>query len=141
MNDTQRSPESAPDREPFVVAATVPEGAVLEAERSALAMHQDPSLIRQNSTSKIGRGLEWVRPSDLIAAHSARLAGHGLNLQTDLARRVRDLPHRARTARQQARAVTTTDQESTVFDSFDVFNTSATSSQAVRNRTAGLGFR
>lgn len=141
MNYPQHSPESTPDREPFAVAATVPDGAVQEAERSALAMHQDPSLIRQNNTSKMGRGLEWVRPSDLIAAHSARLAGHGLNLQTDLAQRVRQLPHRASTAKRRGRPVTPSDREVTVFDSFDVFDTSATSSQAVRNRTAGLGFR
>lgn len=140
MNDTPFPTESIPDQEPFI-AATVPAGAVQDAERSALAMHQDPSLIRQNATSKIGRGLEWVRPSDLIAAHSAKLAGHGLNLQTDLAYRVRHLPHRASTARQQSRIITQPGQDTTVFDSFNVFSTPATSPQAVRNRTAELGFR
>lgn len=140
MNDTPFPPESVPDQEPFI-AATVPAGAVQEAEGSALAMHQDPSLIRQSTTSKVGHGLEWVRPSDLIAAHSARLAGRGFNFQADLAYRVRHLPLRARTARQQSRMITQPVQETTVFDSFNVFCTSATSPQAVRNRTAELGFR
>ncbi|MBL3690489.1 hypothetical protein D3226_11045 [Leucobacter chromiireducens subsp. chromiireducens] len=104
-------------------------------------MHQDPSLIRQSATSKVGRGLEWVRPSDLIAANSAKLAGRGLNFQADLAYRARHLPHRARAARQQSRMITRPGQDTTVFDSFNVFSTSITSPQAVRNRSAELGFR
>lgn len=34
-------------------------------------------------------GVEWVRPTDLIARQSARLAGRGLDLHTELARRTR----------------------------------------------------
>lgn len=36
-----------------------------------------------------GRGVEWVRPTDLIARQSSRLAGRGLDLHTELARRSR----------------------------------------------------
>lgn len=36
-----------------------------------------------------GRGVEWVRPTDLIARHSAHAAGRGLDFQTELARRTR----------------------------------------------------
>lgn len=34
-----------------------------------------------------GRGVEWVRPTDLIARESSRLAGAGINFQTELQRR------------------------------------------------------
>lgn len=36
-----------------------------------------------------GWGVEWVRPTDLIARHSSRLAGRGLDVHTELARRTR----------------------------------------------------
>jgi len=36
-----------------------------------------------------GRGVEWVRPTDLIARHSAPAAGRGLDFQAELARRTR----------------------------------------------------
>lgn len=36
-----------------------------------------------------GRGVEWVRPTDLIARQSSRLAGHGIDVHTELARRAR----------------------------------------------------
>ena len=35
------------------------------------------------------RGVEWVRPTDLIARHSAHAAGLGLDFQAELARRTR----------------------------------------------------
>lgn len=37
------------------------------------------------------RGVEWVRPTDLIARQSAALAGRGIDLHTELARRTRTL--------------------------------------------------
>ena len=40
----------------------------------------DPSAYR-------GRGVEWVRPTDLIARGSSRVAGAGINFQTELRRR------------------------------------------------------
>lgn len=36
-----------------------------------------------------GRGVEWVRPSDLIARHTSQLAGRGIDLHTALAARSR----------------------------------------------------
>ncbi|MFT4083196.1 MAG: hypothetical protein QM638_11485 [Nocardioides sp.] len=36
-----------------------------------------------------GWGVEWLRPTDLIARQSSRLAGRGLDLHTELARRTR----------------------------------------------------
>ena len=40
----------------------------------------DPTVYR-------GRGVEWVRPTDLIARGSSRVAGAGINFQTELRRR------------------------------------------------------
>ncbi|MBC9944746.1 hypothetical protein ICL81_09520 [Leucobacter sp. cx-328] len=36
-----------------------------------------------------GRGVEWVRPTDLMARSSARVAGAGINFQSELHRRTR----------------------------------------------------
>ena len=36
-----------------------------------------------------GRGVEWVRPTDLLARRSAHAAGRGLDFQAELARRTR----------------------------------------------------
>ena len=33
------------------------------------------------------RGVEWVRPTDLIARHGAALAGRGIDFEVELARR------------------------------------------------------
>lgn len=35
------------------------------------------------------RGVEWVRPSELVARHTAFLAGRGIDLHTELHRRTR----------------------------------------------------
>lgn len=50
------------------------------------------------------RGVEWVRPTDLIARHGATLSGRGIDFEAELARRARtpianrmhDLADRAR---------------------------------------------
>ena len=45
-----------------------------EAERSAFAVHRDPSLTTTagDRSSRVGRGIAWVRPTDLIASSTAR---------------------------------------------------------------------
>lgn len=70
-----------------------------EADRSAFAVHRDPSLTSPGADpgSRVGRGIAWVRPTDLIASSTARIAGLGINFQTELAHRARraarsDLP-------------------------------------------------
>lgn len=35
------------------------------------------------------RGVEWVRPTDLLARHGAALAGRGIDFEIELARRTR----------------------------------------------------
>lgn len=118
-----------------------------DAERSAFAVHRDPSLSPSGAQSRMGRGIAWVRPSDLIASSTARLAGRGIDFQTELAHRVRKVPgqtyratrDRARDARDRraARAVS----ESSVFESFDVFEPQdrPRSSSWVRPSGIGLG--
>ena len=55
-----------------------------EAVRAAQVARDD----KQHSLVR-GRGVEWVRPTDLIARHSAHAAGRGLDFQAELARRTR----------------------------------------------------
>ena len=67
-----------------------------EAERSAFAVHRDPSLTRgTDQSSRAGRGIAWVRPSDLIASSTTRIAGRGIDLQVELAQSARRAPGQA----------------------------------------------
>ncbi|MBO0981589.1 hypothetical protein [Microbacterium sp. SD291] len=43
-----------------------------------------------NPASYRGRGVEWVRPTDLMARSGSRVAGAGINFQAELHRRTRD---------------------------------------------------
>ena len=45
--------------------------------------------VRERMDRVRGRGVEWVRPTDLIARQSAHAAGRGLDFQAELARRTR----------------------------------------------------
>jgi hypothetical protein len=72
-------PEETRDRpEPVEVTSTP------EAVRAAQVARDD----KQHALVR-GRGVEWVRPTDLIARHSAHAAGRGLDFQAELARRTR----------------------------------------------------
>ncbi len=77
-------------------------------EVSALARHGDPSVQKTATVTdavKRRSGVEWVRPSDLIASRSARVAGRGIDFQAELARRARQVPGQAyRGTRTAARA-------------------------------------
>lgn len=46
---------------------------------------------RLDSVAFLGRGVEWVRPRDLIARGGSRLAGAGINFQAQLSHRARQL--------------------------------------------------
>lgn len=121
-----------------------------EAERSAFAVHRDPSLTgtATDPGSRVGRGIAWVRPTDLIASSTARIAGRGINFQTELAHRARRAPgqtyrmtrDRARDFRER-RAERAAPAGSSVFESFDVFEPQGRprSSSWVRPSGTGLG--
>ena len=95
LPDSARSVSVEPRERPEPVEATT----VPEAVRAAQIARED----KQHAIVR-GRGVEWVRPTDLIARHSAHAAGRGLDFQAELARRtrtpigagVRRLGHRAR---------------------------------------------
>lgn len=57
-----------------------------EAIEAASVEHQRNS-VGINPASYRGRGVEWVRTTDLIARGSSRVAGAGINFQTELRRR------------------------------------------------------
>lgn len=83
---TGRRPSETPDRDRG-------EDTVGE-EASALARHRDPSRTTRRATDKApaGRGVEWVRPSDLMTRAGGRVAGRGIDFEAELARRARRLP-------------------------------------------------
>lgn len=70
-----------------------------ESETSALAQHRDPSLTTRDTGRDAAKrqrpGVEWVRPTDLMASRSARMAGRGIDFQAELARRARRVPGQA----------------------------------------------
>lgn len=69
-----------PKRErPEPVEATAP-----DAVRAAQVTREEKAhaLVR-------GRGVEWVRPTELMVRHSATVAGRGIDFQSELARRTR----------------------------------------------------
>ncbi|SJN10949.1 hypothetical protein FM113_10580 [Leucobacter sp. 7(1)] len=121
-----------------------------EAERSAFAVHRDPSLTTPGADpgSRVGRGIAWVRPTDLIASSTARIAGRGISFQTELAHRTRRaLGQTYRMTRDRARDIRDRRAEraapagSSVFESFDVFEPQdrPRSSSWVRPSGIGLG--
>lgn len=80
-----------------------------ESEASALARYRDPSLTKdsaaKDAAKKTRAGVEWVRPTDLMASHSARMAGRGIDFQAEFARRARRVPgHAYRSTRDGARS-------------------------------------
>lgn len=81
VTDPAREPTDVPGErpEPIEVAATTP-----EVVRAAQVTRHDKrhALVR-------GRGVEWVRPTDLMVRHSAIVAGRGIDFQAELSRRAR----------------------------------------------------
>lgn len=147
MND-QQIPQRELRREPEeLIAIPDAENASGEAERSAFAIHRDPSRTAGRSDRRVGRGIEWVRPSELIASSSARVAGRGIDFQTELARQARRASGQAiRAGRDEIRAVREraesrprrTQRTSPGLDEFDV-GYRRVSSSWVRPSGIGLG--
>ena len=81
---TEPDPARQVPREPRERTESVEATSTPEAVRVAQVARDDKhhAIVR-------GRGVEWVRPTDLIARHSAHAAGRGLDFQTELARRTR----------------------------------------------------
>lgn len=69
-------------------------------EVSELAKHGDPSRTKRaaaqlSEAGKPRRTVTWVRPTELIATATERLAGLGIDFQAELGRRARTLPVKA----------------------------------------------
>ena len=80
--EPRRDIEPVESVKPDVREGVVVPDAVKQAEASKRAAKERLGAVR-------GRGVEWVRPTDLIARHSAHAAGRGLDFQAELARRTR----------------------------------------------------
>lgn len=65
-------------------------------EISELVRHGDPSLARQplpsSGAERARSEVVWMRPTELVPAVTARVAGQGIDLESSLARRARALP-------------------------------------------------
>ena len=80
---------------PQTHVATAVQPTPTELSLESLAIHPDPSLPASGSVP-VGRGsgpgVGWVRLSDLGSLVGATVAGRGIDLQADLARRARRAP-------------------------------------------------
>ena len=82
------------DWENRLAAGTKTPDAVEAAEVSAFATHADPSQktrLMEAAKRVPGRGIEWVRPADLMTRAGSHVAGRGIDFQAELARRTRTL--------------------------------------------------
>lgn len=110
MNDTDPY-ERRLDRSPDDLVAQRHQGeASLEVtEVDALAVHRDPSQASPSATPDAtggpGRGVAWVRPTELAMQLGSGAAGRGIDLQTALATRARRSPA---TVARQSRRITRT---------------------------------
>ncbi|MCT1438719.1 hypothetical protein [Brachybacterium paraconglomeratum] len=82
--------ERAPEQDS---ARTTPEAVekteAPDAFRAARASHRRGTERQIPAGVRRARGVEWVRPTDLIARHGAALAGRGIDFEVELARRTR----------------------------------------------------
>lgn len=85
----QRRVESKNDRTAVEATekATTP-----DAVQAAKVSRGDNGEKTSQNTAQRARGVDWVRPTDLMAQHSAALAGRGTDFEVELARRARRLP-------------------------------------------------
>lgn len=83
-------------------------GSIVEAERSMLAVHGDPTVTTTEATASEPETdaeaqrrtqVRWVRPTDLAMQAGARATGWGLDLRAELVQRLQD----ARTVRKEQR--------------------------------------
>lgn len=80
MNTDEKTPD--PTAGDVAGAAGTPDAI----EASHTSRRVDPALNREH---RVGRGVEWVRPTDLMARTGSRMAGAGIDFQADMARRSR----------------------------------------------------
>ncbi|WP_454131411.1 hypothetical protein [Microbacterium lacticum] len=106
---TTMPPENAAPRREHPESPERPNRSGDGSEVSELARHGDPSAANktavETATGRRRSGVQWVRPSDLLAARLGRVAGQGIDFQAELARRARLVPgHAYRGTRAAARS-------------------------------------
>ncbi|WP_019158366.1 hypothetical protein [Brevibacterium senegalense] len=82
----KRAPEQDSARP---AAEAVEKSEAPDAVRAARASHRRETERNTPAEARRARGVEWVRPTDLIARHGAALAGRGIDFEVELARRTR----------------------------------------------------
>lgn len=60
-----------------------------DAVRATKLARADNGQKATQNTDRRAQGVDWVRPTDLMARHSAALAGRGIDFEVELARRTR----------------------------------------------------
>lgn len=101
MNTTDSPQHTDPRHDPQRIVPTSADEALSvprDRPESAVEVSTTPEAVRaaqvartekQHAAVVRDRGVEWVRPTDLMARHSANVAGRGLDFQAELARRTR----------------------------------------------------
>lgn len=93
--DTHPRPQVQDQPEP----QSLHDDATRESEVPEPARLGDPSVrekASETAAAKVSRpGVEWVRPTELVALRSAQVAGRGIDFQAELARRARKAPGQA----------------------------------------------
>ncbi|WP_449280374.1 hypothetical protein [Leucobacter sp.] len=91
QHPTDRRRQSADQDTPRGVREPAEETAP-EAIRAARAAQRNRGMDPKSvADARRARGVEWVRPADLLARQSATLAGRGIDFEVELARRTRNL--------------------------------------------------
>lgn len=83
-----RSPQPETDREATEPAESA---GTPEAVEAAKIGHRAEGTKTAQEARRV-RGVEWVRPTDLLARQSATVAGRGIDFEAELSRRTRRLP-------------------------------------------------
>ncbi|WP_238146742.1 hypothetical protein [Ornithinimicrobium murale] len=73
------------------VAKAPEEPSTPEAVQAAKTAHRNRAGKLTADSAQRARGVEWVRPTDLLARQSATVAGRGIDFEVELARRTRKL--------------------------------------------------
>ncbi len=84
----ERQPRPKPDRTPVGPAEKSETPDAVQAAKTARLRGNNDETPIQGAGRRV-RGVEWVRPTDLLTRHGAALAGRGIDFEVELARRTR----------------------------------------------------
>jgi hypothetical protein len=83
-HDPQRPPDPSPTPERSEASAGMAPEAIQAAD-----VDRDQQAVEELDTEKPTRGVDWVRPSDLMSRAGGALSRRGIDLQADLSHRAR----------------------------------------------------